>query len=100
MAPIKNARVLFVESPGLGISIRDAQNRGKLIIFASTDSPQPGKHIVFDDSQTIDVETVPLNGGILLKTLVASIDPYIRGLMFRVKFFLSSVCVTMLIVRF
>jgi hypothetical protein len=29
----------------------------------------------------IDPETVPLNGGFLIKTLVLSIDPYLRGLM-------------------
>jgi len=36
---------------------------------------------VYDDSQTIDIDNVPLHGGILLKTLVLSIDPYLRGLM-------------------
>jgi hypothetical protein len=41
----------------------------------------PGKTTVYDTSQTIDLETVPLNGGYLLKTLVLSIDPYLRGKM-------------------
>ena len=43
--------------------------------------PEPGKHTVFDDSQTIDLDTVPLNGGCLLKTLVLGIDPYVDMLM-------------------
>ncbi|KAJ6559477.1 alcohol dehydrogenase [Mycena vulgaris] len=30
-------------------------------------------------TQTIDLETVPLNGGFLIKTLVLSVDPYFRG---------------------
>lgn len=34
-----------------------------------------------DTSQTIEIETHPLNGGFLVKTLVLSIDPYMRGLM-------------------
>jgi hypothetical protein len=36
---------------------------------------------VYDDSETIDLETVPLDGGILLKILAISIDPYFRGRM-------------------
>ena len=33
---------------------------------------------MYDTTQTIDLDTVPLNGGFLLKTLVLSIDPYLR----------------------
>lgn len=40
--------------------------------------PEPGKTTVYDTSQTIDLENVPLNGGFLLKTLALSIDPYMR----------------------
>jgi NADPH-dependent curcumin reductase CurA len=36
---------------------------------------------VTDTSETIDLDTVPLNGGFLVKTLVLSIDPYLRGKM-------------------
>ncbi|OSX59414.1 hypothetical protein POSPLADRAFT_1075592 [Postia placenta MAD-698-R-SB12] len=61
MAPVKNGRVLFNEVP--------------------TGHPVPGRTTVYDDSQTIDPDTVPLNGGFLVKTLVISIDPYIRGKM-------------------
>lgn len=46
-----------------------------------TGYPEPGKTTVYDDSQTIDIDNVPLNGGFLLKTLVLSIDPYLRGRM-------------------
>ncbi|KAJ6452385.1 hypothetical protein C8R47DRAFT_1169175 [Mycena vitilis] len=61
MAPITNARVLFNSVP--------------------TDYPVPGETTVYDTSQTIDLETHPLNGGFLVKTLVLSVDPYFRGLM-------------------
>lgn len=43
--------------------------------------PEPGKTTVADKSEKIDTETVPLNGGILIKTLSLSIDPYMRGRM-------------------
>jgi NADPH-dependent curcumin reductase CurA len=43
--------------------------------------PEPGKTTVYDTTQTIDLQTVALNGGILIKTLELSIDPYLRGRM-------------------
>ncbi|PIL25993.1 hypothetical protein GSI_11747 [Ganoderma sinense ZZ0214-1] len=61
MAPVKNGRVIFNEMP--------------------TDYPIPGQTTVYDESETIDLENVPLNGGILIKTLVVSIDPYLRRMM-------------------
>ncbi|EIM82741.1 NAD-P-binding protein [Stereum hirsutum FP-91666 SS1] len=61
MAPVTNARTLFNEVP--------------------TGYPVPGRTTVHDTSQTIDLDNVPLEGGILIKTLVLSIDPYIRGRM-------------------
>ncbi|KAF8444566.1 alcohol dehydrogenase [Boletus edulis BED1] len=61
MAPIRNARQIFNEIP--------------------TDYPVPGRTVVYDTSQAIDLESVPLHGGILLKTLVLSIDPYLRSRM-------------------
>ncbi|KAJ6472366.1 hypothetical protein C8R47DRAFT_1221872 [Mycena vitilis] len=61
MPQIQNARVLFNSVP-----------KG---------FPVPGETTVYDKSQTIDLETVPLNGGFLIKTLVLSIDPYFRVLM-------------------
>ncbi|KAJ7844828.1 hypothetical protein B0H13DRAFT_1731261 [Mycena leptocephala] len=61
MAPITNARVLFAAIP--------------------KDFPIPGETTVYDVSQKIDLDTVPLNGGFLIRTLVLSIDPYMRGRM-------------------
>lgn len=44
--------------------------------------PIPGKDIVvYDESETIDLDDVSLDGGFLVKTLVLSIDPYMRGKM-------------------
>ncbi|OCH96220.1 NAD-P-binding protein [Obba rivulosa] len=61
MAPVKNGRHLFNEVPA--------------------GYPEPGKTTVYDDSETIDLENTPLNGGLLVKTLILSIDPYMRGRM-------------------
>ncbi|KZP17720.1 NAD-P-binding protein [Athelia psychrophila] len=61
MAPVTNGRHLFNEVP--------------------TGYPVPGKTTVYDASQTIDLENVDLNGGLLLKVLVVSVDPYLRGKM-------------------
>ncbi|KAG6906596.1 hypothetical protein DXG01_012999 [Tephrocybe rancida] len=61
MAPIKNARTIFNSIPA-----------GFL---------EPGKTTVYDDSKTIDIEDVAPNGGYIVKTLVLSIDPYMRGRM-------------------
>ncbi|EEB89727.1 hypothetical protein MPER_12143 [Moniliophthora perniciosa FA553] len=63
MAPVQNARVVFAEVPD------------------DNAYPEPGKTIVYDSTPTIDLENVPLNGGVLLKTLVLSVDPYMRGRM-------------------
>lgn len=43
--------------------------------------PEPGRTTVHDTSVSIDLETEPLKGGFLVKTLVLSIDPYLRGKM-------------------
>lgn len=58
MAPVKNGRLIYKEMP--------------------TEYPIPGKTTVYDDSETIDLEHAPLKGGLLIKMLVVSIDPYIR----------------------
>ena len=47
----------------------------------STGYPEPGKTLILDKSETIDLDNVPLNGGVLVKVLVLSIDPYLRELM-------------------
>ncbi|KAJ7250635.1 hypothetical protein C8J57DRAFT_677633 [Mycena rebaudengoi] len=61
MAPIQNARVLFGVVP--------------------KDFPVPGESTIYDTTETIDLATVSLEGGILIKTLVLSVDPFLRGLM-------------------
>ncbi|KIY66931.1 NAD(P)-binding protein [Cylindrobasidium torrendii FP15055 ss-10] len=43
--------------------------------------PEPGKTVVYDEAETLDLDSVVLNGGILVKTLVLSADPYMRGQM-------------------
>ncbi|KAF8135451.1 hypothetical protein EV363DRAFT_1395953 [Boletus edulis] len=62
MAPIRNARQIFNEIP--------------------TDYPVPGRTVVYDTSQIIDLgEVYPCMAEFLLKTLVLSIDPYLRSRM-------------------
>ena len=60
MAPAQNGRLVFEEIP--------------------KDFPIPGKTTVYK-TETIDLDTVALNGGLLVKTLYLSIDPYLRGRM-------------------
>ena len=43
--------------------------------------PEPGKTTVYDSTEIIDLETIDLNGGFLIKILELSIDPYMRGKM-------------------
>ncbi|KAG5349324.1 hypothetical protein C0989_004622 [Termitomyces sp. Mn162] len=61
MAPIRNARTIFHSVP--------------------TGYPIPGKTTLYDDNKIIDIENTPLNGGFILKTLVLSVDPYLRNRM-------------------
>ncbi|KAJ7710445.1 hypothetical protein B0H17DRAFT_1027083 [Mycena rosella] len=61
MTHITNARLLFNSVP--------------------KDYPVPGETTVYDTTETIDLESQSLNGGFLVKTLVLSIDPYMRGRM-------------------
>ena len=61
MAPIQNAAVIFAEIP--------------------TGYPEAGKHIKYVKDRTIDLDTVNLQGGVVTKNLVISIDPYMRGRM-------------------
>lgn len=61
MAPVTNGRALFNSVP--------------------EGFPEPGKTIVYDTTETIDLDGVSLNGGFLVKTLELSVDPYMRGRM-------------------
>lgn len=47
----------------------------------SSGYPVPGKTTIHDTSETIDPAHVHLDGGILIKILVLSIDPFLRNLM-------------------
>ncbi|KAF7297373.1 PKS-ER domain-containing protein [Mycena indigotica] len=61
MAPVTNGRALFAAVP-IGYPVVD-------------------QTIVYDNTQTIDLANAPLNGGFLVKVLVLSVDPYMRGRM-------------------
>ncbi|KAJ7059633.1 alcohol dehydrogenase [Mycena amicta] len=61
MPPVRNARVLFNSVP--------------------KDYPIPGETTVYDTTEQLDLDGVELNGGFLAKTLVISIDPFLRGRM-------------------
>jgi len=43
--------------------------------------PELGKTVLYDEAETIDPDTVALNGGFLVKMLYLSADPYLRGQM-------------------
>jgi NADPH-dependent curcumin reductase CurA len=47
----------------------------------TTDYPIAGKTVVYDESSTINLDNEPLKGGALIKTLILSVDPYLRGRM-------------------
>uniref|UniRef100_UPI0031B8B3CB Ene-reductase 1 n=1 Tax=Cyclocybe aegerita TaxID=1973307 RepID=UPI0031B8B3CB len=59
MAPVTNGRIIFNSIP--------------------TGFPVPGETTIYDTTETIDLDTAPLDGGFLLKTLELSVDPYMRG---------------------
>ncbi|KAF5355435.1 hypothetical protein D9758_006427 [Tetrapyrgos nigripes] len=61
MAPVRNAKVLF-NQPLAGL-------------------PEPGKTTIYDTSNIIDLDMVPLNGGVLVKVLSISVEPLTAGLM-------------------
>lgn len=80
MAPVTNGRLLFNSVP-TGMSLASALEYSTHVTMMPQGYPEPGKTTVYDTSETIDVQTVALNGGFLVKTLELSIDPYIRGRM-------------------
>ncbi len=78
MAPVTNGRVLFHSVPTGARSTIDYSVYTDVLLQGF---PEPGKTTVYDTTQTIDLENVPLEGGFLVKTLEISIDPYLRGRM-------------------
>lgn len=61
--------------------IPNAPMKNSTLVFAVQPTPhsliEDGVHVKVEDRE-IDLDNVPLNGGVLLKTLVLSSDPYIR----------------------
>ncbi|KAJ8690068.1 hypothetical protein PTI98_012906 [Pleurotus ostreatus] len=47
--------------------------------------PIPGRTTIYDGSQSIDLDNVPLNGGFLIRTLDLAVDPYLRSMMDQVS---------------
>ncbi|KAJ7676982.1 hypothetical protein DFH06DRAFT_1317581 [Mycena polygramma] len=77
MARIRNAHVLFNSVPEgacAGIALQSTDMKAGYHLGY----PVPGETTVYDTTQTIDLETAPLDGGFLIKTLVLSVDPYFR----------------------
>ena len=86
MSPVTNKRVLFNEHPTgtkISFTFRLLATLVLMLLFGTTSPgyPEPGKTVVLDQSQTIDIDKEPLNGGVLVKLLVLSVDPYLRGMM-------------------
>ena len=81
MAPVKNGRIVFNERPK-GPMLKDQVIRTLLTISFRADSeyPEPGKTTIYDEPE-IDFDTASLDGGVLIKTLVLSVDPYMRTAM-------------------
>jgi NADPH-dependent curcumin reductase CurA len=77
MVRIQNARVLFNSVPEGACGFASPSSKP----HRHSGYPIPGETTVYDTTQTIDPETVPLNGGFLIETLALSIDPYLRGRM-------------------
>jgi NADPH-dependent curcumin reductase CurA len=77
MAPVTNGRLLFNSVPtGMQLYALMFSN-----LIHQAGYPEPGKTTAYDTTETIDLETVLLNGGLLVKTLELSVDPYLRGRM-------------------
>ena len=68
MAPITNGGRLLFNSVPTGMSLT----------LLSCILSEPGKTTVYYMTVVICLETVVLNGGIMIKTLKLSIDPYMR----------------------
>jgi hypothetical protein len=47
----------------------------------ATGLPEPGKTTITDRIETIDIDAAELGGGILIKVIAVSIDPYMRLIM-------------------
>ena len=81
MAPLTNSRLLFNSVPTGTLLAYMLSYQCLMPFFHHSGYPEPGKTTVYDTTEIIDLQTVVLNGGFLIKTLELSIDPYIRGRM-------------------
>ena len=87
MAPVKNGRYLYLAIPdGTPFhQLTHSANSNSDAALIRVGFPEPGKTMVYDDSQTIDLDqdgATPLeHGTFLVKVLVLSVDPYLRGKM-------------------
>jgi hypothetical protein len=81
MAPVTNGRVIFNEVPQGGCLVFPVVGLGIPDILLFVGFPEPGKTLIYDESEKIDVDDVSLDGGFLVKTLDLSVDPYMRGRM-------------------
>ncbi|KAJ6585651.1 hypothetical protein B0H19DRAFT_1206914 [Mycena capillaripes] len=70
MATVTNGRILFNAIP---------EDWPTAACYHDVNYPVPGKTTVYDTTETIGLENVSLNGGILVEVLVMSIDPYQCG---------------------
>ena len=79
MAPTKNGKLLFNQAPA-GRLWLICFGLLRLDVFAdlADEYPEPGKTTIYDDSEVIDPEIVPLHGGVLLKMIAFSIEPYFK----------------------
>lgn len=88
MAPIPNPRVNYTKIPThYPVAGKALHNFSIISLHAHTYATQfrhrtQGEHLVYEaDVETIDLDNVPLNGGVLVKTLYLSVDPYMRNRM-------------------
>lgn len=56
-------------------------NRGLVHTKVPTGWPVPGEHVTVQDTGSFDPKQEPPANGVVLKTLYASFDPYLRGLL-------------------
>jgi hypothetical protein len=79
MVVVTNAKHIFNEIPKG--KLRYVLELRYIADCCESGYPELGKTTSTDASEKIDLDTVPLNGGFLVKTLVLSSDPYLRGRM-------------------
>ncbi|KIO31417.1 hypothetical protein M407DRAFT_219786, partial [Tulasnella calospora MUT 4182] len=59
----------------------DRQKLFRSILLQTGRIPIPGEHLAVTNDTTMNLDSVPLRGGLLVKTIALSVDPYYRILM-------------------